>query len=303
MAKVLIGNFKGPKGDTGAQGEQGDKGDTGARGSRWTEGTAITGSSTTPTVFSGTGITDALAEDLYLNTDTGNVYRCTTAGAANVAKWVYACNIKGIKGDTGSKGDKGDKGEQGEKGDTGAQGPKGDTPTVADDMTVAFTEADSRTNIASGENTATLFGKIKKWLADLAAAAFMQTITSYSDLMAGTAIADYLVNAKAVQDGFNTVNGKLIRSYIPNIGGTGVLEIAGNICILQYTNGTFVPGNYVPEAYKPKFSNGVWTAVASSDYESDYRMAVLSDGLIALQKNGANVTEDTNVRGQIMWII
>ena len=216
MAKVLIGNFKGPKGDTGAQGEQGDKGDTGARGSRWTEGTAITGSSTTPTVFSGTGITDALAEDLYLNTDTGNVYRCTTAGAANVAKWVYACNIKGIKGDTGSKGDKGDKGEQGEKGDTGAQGPKGDTPTVADDMTVAFTEADSRTNIASGENTATLFGKIKKWLADLAAAAFMQTITSYSDLMAGTAIADYLVNAKAVQDGFNTVNGKLNQKFYTN---------------------------------------------------------------------------------------
>lgn len=174
MAKVLIGNFKGPKGDTGAQGGQGDKGEQGARGSRWTEGTAITGSSTTPTVFSSTGIADALAEDLYLNTDTGNVYRCTTAGTANVAKWVYACNIKGIKGDTGSKGDKGDKGEQGEKGDTGAQGPKGDTPTVADDMTVAFTEADSRTNIASGENTATLFGKIKKFFADLTATAFAQ---------------------------------------------------------------------------------------------------------------------------------
>lgn len=234
MAKVLIGNFKGPKGDTGAQGEQGDKGDTGARGSRWTEGTAITGSSTTPTVFSGTGITDALAEDLYLNTDTGNVYRCTTAGAANVAKWVYACNIKGIKGDTGSKGDKGDKGEQGEKGDTGAQGPKGDTPTVADDMTVAFTEADSRTNIASGENTATLFGKIKKWLADLAAAAFMQTITSYSDLMAGTAIADYLVNAKAVQDGFNTVNSKLAKFNLASDAKSVAFEVVDNRMLIYF---------------------------------------------------------------------
>ena len=216
MAKVLIGNFKGPKGDTGAKGDKGDKGEQGDRGSRWTEGTAITGSSTTPTVFSGTGITDALAEDLYLNTDTGNVYRCTTAGTANVAKWVYACNIKGIKGDTGSKGDKGDKGEQGEKGDTGAQGPKGDTPTVADDMTVAFTEADSRTNIASGENTATLFGKIKKFFADLTAPAFAQMITSKDDLLA-TKATGYVPDAKAVADAVTDVNSKLQRETLNNI--------------------------------------------------------------------------------------
>ena len=213
MAKVLIGNFKGPKGDTGAQGEQGDKGDTGARGSRWTEGTAITGTSTTPTIFSGTGIADALVEDLYLNTDTGNVYRCTTAGAANVAKWVSACILKGIKGDTGAKGDKGDKGEQGEKGDTGAQGPKGDTPTVADDMTVVFTEADSRTNIASGENTATLFGKIKKFFADLTAPAFAQMITSKDDLLA-TKATGYVPDAKAVADAVTDVTSKLQRETL-----------------------------------------------------------------------------------------
>ncbi len=77
------------------------------------------------------------------------------------------------------------------------------------DNVVEFTQTSSRQNIMTGDTHKTMFGKIKKWLADLAAAAFMQTITSYSDLMAGTAIADYLVNAKAVQDGFNTVNGKL----------------------------------------------------------------------------------------------
>ena len=208
VVKTLIGNVKGPQGDKGDKGTKGDKGATGSRGSRWTEGTAITGTSTTPTVFSGSGITDALADDQYLNTTTGNVYRCTTGGAANVAKWVYACNIKGIKGDTGSKGDKGDKGEQGEKGDTGAQGPKGDTPTVADDMTVAFTEADSRTNIASGENTATLFGKIKKFFADLTAPAFAQMITSKDDLLA-TKATGYVPDAKAVADAVTDVNSKL----------------------------------------------------------------------------------------------
>lgn len=85
------------------------------------------------------------------------------------------------------------------------------------DNVVEFTQTSSRQNIMTGDTHKTMFGKIKKWLADLAAAAFMQTITSYSDLMAGTAIADYLVNAKAVQDGFNTVNGKLGNIYISDI--------------------------------------------------------------------------------------
>ena len=116
MAKTLIGNIKGPKGDTGAQGPKGDTGATGAqgpqgatgatgpqgatgtRGSRWNTGTAITGTSTTATVFSGTGITDSLVNDMYLNTSTGNTYRCTVAGNASTAKWVYAGNIKGPQG-------------------------------------------------------------------------------------------------------------------------------------------------------------------------------------------------------------
>ena len=90
------------------------------------------------------------------------------------------------------------------------------------DNVVEFTQTSSRQNIMTGDTHKTMFGKIKKWLADLAAAAFMQTITSYSDLMAGTAIADYLVNAKAVQDGFNTVNSKL-NNFCQFYNSTGTL--------------------------------------------------------------------------------
>nr|DAU55575.1 MAG TPA: Baseplate component [Caudoviricetes sp.] len=109
MARVLIGNFKGPKGDKGdtGEGKTGPAGAAGQRGSRWSEGTAITGTSTTATVFSGTGIADALANDMYMNTSTGNVYRCTVGGAAAVAKWVFAGNLKGTKGDKGNTGAKG----------------------------------------------------------------------------------------------------------------------------------------------------------------------------------------------------
>lgn len=81
--------FNNLKGATGA---------TGTRGSRWNQGTAVTGTSTTGTVFSGTGITDALVGDYYLNTETGGVYRCTTAGNASTAKWAYACSLKGGDG-------------------------------------------------------------------------------------------------------------------------------------------------------------------------------------------------------------
>lgn len=125
--EVDLGSIVGPQGETGPTGPKGETGATGQRGSRWTSGTAITGTSATATTFSGSGITDALVNDSYLNTDTGNTYRCTVAGNAATAKWVHTGNIKGVKGDTGAKGEKGDTGAKGEKGDTGAKGDKGDT--------------------------------------------------------------------------------------------------------------------------------------------------------------------------------
>ena len=107
---------KGEKGDTGAtgaQGEKGDKGDTGTRGSIINYGTAITGTATAGAVFSGSGIASALVNDLYINTSTWNVYKCTTAGAASAAKWAYVGNTKGATGATGAAGAKGEKGDAG----------------------------------------------------------------------------------------------------------------------------------------------------------------------------------------------
>ena len=115
----------GPKGDTGATGPQGPKGATGAtgtRGSRWNVGTVITGTNTTATIFNGTGITDSLIGDYYLNSSTGLFYKCTVAGNASTAKWVYVGNIKGATGPQGPKGDKGDPGDSVKVGATYASG-------------------------------------------------------------------------------------------------------------------------------------------------------------------------------------
>ncbi len=90
-------------------------------------------------------------------------------------------------------------------------------------LTVGFTEAAERENIVSGENTGTLMGKIKKWLADLAAAAFMQVITSYADLMAGTALDNYLIGAAAAKEGFTDVNSKL-ESKVSTINDSVIIK-------------------------------------------------------------------------------
>ena len=76
------------------------------------------------------------------------------------------------------------------------------------DTTVTFTQASSRANIATGEKTSTIMGKIKKWFADMTVAAFAQVITSNTDLMALTK-SGYLVDALAVKNQFAEVNSNL----------------------------------------------------------------------------------------------
>jgi len=88
-------------------GSKGSAGTNGTRGSVINYGTAITGTSATATIFSGSGLTSSLVGDMYMNTSTFYLYRCTVAGNASTAKWVYVGSMKGA---TGAKGDKGDHG-------------------------------------------------------------------------------------------------------------------------------------------------------------------------------------------------
>ena len=93
MAKIKLGNVKGPKGDQGV------------RGSKWFNTANITGTSTSGTAFPNSGIASAMVGDMALNPTTLNLYICQTAGNAATAKWAFiAC----IKGPQGAKGDKGD---------------------------------------------------------------------------------------------------------------------------------------------------------------------------------------------------
>lgn len=77
------------------------------------------------------------------------------------------------------------------------------------DATVAFEVAETRSNISTGEKVSTVFGKIKKFFADLTAPAFAQMITTKEDLLA-TKVTGYVPDAKAVADTYTELNGKLI---------------------------------------------------------------------------------------------
>lgn len=79
---IAIADLMGPTGATGLTGSQGES-------SSWYSGTSVTGTGTGISA----GVTGSKANDLYINTDTGNVYQATAANT-----WDFKLNIKGADG-------------------------------------------------------------------------------------------------------------------------------------------------------------------------------------------------------------
>lgn len=107
----------------------------------------------------------------------------------------------------------------------------GNVPNVStNDQTPTFTQATTRTNIASGEKLSILFGKIMKWFADLKAVAFTG---SYNDLLNKPTIPTSLPanggTAKTISDVLTIAK-----------GGTGktTANAAANMLINSLTDGT-----------------------------------------------------------------
>ncbi len=122
-----------------------------------------------------------------------------------------------------------------------AKGYDGETVDVADSE-IAFTDSETRENIASGEKVSTVFGKVKKFFTDLTAPAFAQMITTKEDLLA-TKVTGYVPDAKAVADTYTELNGKLDWFDMKNISGT--YTITGTktnieICRVSLTPGTWL---------------------------------------------------------------
>ena len=109
------------------------------------------------------------------------------------------------------------------------------------DSEITFTEAENRENINTGESVKTVFGKIKKFFADLTAPGFAQMITTKEDLLA-TKATGYVPDAKAVADAYTELNGKL-GNYGNDIVMGKLLSINDNYILDLFKN---APVNYSP---------------------------------------------------------
>ena len=71
----------------------------------------------------------------------------------------------------------------------------------AGEMSVAFTQASNRTNVATGDKLKTLIGKVAKWFSDLGALAFKSSVTT-NDIAASA-----VTNAKQASMAGKTLKG------------------------------------------------------------------------------------------------
>lgn len=110
------------------------------------------------------------------------------------------------------------------------------------DSEIAFTEAENRENINTGESVKTVFGKIKKFFADLTAPAFAQMITTKEDLLA-TKATGYVPDAKAVADAYTELNGNLNGLKFASISTSVTLLVANKQSFLGSLSDFGLPNN------------------------------------------------------------
>lgn len=98
-----------------------------------------------------------------------------------------------------------------------------------------FSQAETRKNIASGESTPTIFGKIMKWFADLKDAAFASIANNCTTTAAGSVLDAR--QGKVLQDNIDTVDQK-VDKLDTNLGGFNpVIDETGKITGYKTTKG------------------------------------------------------------------
>lgn len=252
----------GPAGPTGPQGEVGPQGPTGpagADGAKGADGAAGKDGVTFTPSMSDDG-------DLSWTNDGGKANPQTV----NLKGPKGDTGTRGPAGADGAKGDTGPEGPRGLQGKTGPAGADGKTPVKGTDyftpadvneiaaeaakkvdisgkldktgdgsnVTAAFTAAETRTNIATGEKLSILLGKIAKWLGDLKALAF-------KDKVAKTDLAD------DVQTSLGKADSALQSAPVTSVNGaTGEVKGTFYVTVTQGDNYNITADKTAMEVYK-----------------------------------------------------
>lgn len=204
--------IQGVQGRQGIQGEQGETG-TGIQSIALTKGNHAPGTSDTYTITltdgnafnflvyngaNGTGAGDMLAS-VY---DPKNKHQDVFAYVDNA--------IKDVKVTTDTTPTQGSTNPVQSGGVYSALANKLNKTGDGSNVTVAFTKASTRVNIATGEKLHVLFGKIAKWLADLGSLAFKSTVSKSdlaTDVQTSLGRADKAINVQVT----TADNGKFLR--------------------------------------------------------------------------------------------
>lgn len=186
------------KGDKGETGEKGATGDTGPQGKQGIQGLQGSPGADAPTI---TGITIRQSDyHLIVTLSDGTSYDAgycrgqAGAGTGDMLASVYDPNnkhqdifayidnaIKDVKVTTDATPTQGSTNPVQSGGVYSALADKLGKTGDGSNVTVAFTAASTRANVATGEKLSVLFGKIAKWFADLGSLAFKSTVAK-SDL-------------------------------------------------------------------------------------------------------------------------
>ena len=157
--------------------------------------------------------------------------------------------------------------------DVGAVAEDGD----ASDVTVTFSTADERTNIATGEKLSALFSKIAKWLSDLKPVAFSG---SYDDLSNKPTIPTD--TWRPVQD--NLASSSTTDSLSANQGRLLASGSARDNTKMPVTGGTFT--GPIGFARAVGFANSTWNPVGDDCYIGDFNAA----GCVAFKSMSSQLT-------------
>lgn len=163
---------------------KGSQGEPGKNGSAWITGTAITGKGSEITIAVG----GAAVGDVYLNTDTCDMYLCT---ALNTWKWI--ANTKGTEGPAGAAGTDGSKWYSGTE-LTAAEGKIGDFFLDTDDFNIYLKVEGGWTLVSNIKGAAGEDGKNGGlWLVGTS---LTGTGDSISQVIDGSKVGDLYLNAQ-----------------------------------------------------------------------------------------------------------
>lgn len=240
-------------------------------------------------MFNGISAVDktVTADDSKIPTSGAIVNYVTDLGAGDMQKAVYDKDNTGIVDDAKKLG--------------GVAPEEYLQKSSLSETAVTFEEAETRSNISTGEKVSTVFGKIKKFFADLTAPAFAQMITSKDDLLA-TKVTGYVPDAKAVADTYTELNGKLQSetSYVPILSNyvyssqTLALKIFGNAVQIKIpTLQNVVHGDNVicsvgaiPEKCRPSSDTSFTTIATNGGGNTRYICTIRPDGSIWIYNYG-----------------